>query len=170
MYNLKSLFIDIIAVIAIVCLGMVLIAATVKFITCYLFLTRLKVNTLIKNVPIARAGRIVDGREITQSILKHCVETFNPDYYQPNIGEFIGNPMVTRDIKNQGKIERLTLKDGTLFADVEMYMPIADVKKLCPFPAIAYNPKFRALMYVILTEIPNRKDCIAIKDCEMREI
>ncbi|EAA3556062.1 hypothetical protein HC086_003952 [Salmonella enterica subsp. enterica] len=170
MYNLKSLFIDIIAVIAIVCLGMVLIAATVKFITCYLFLTRLKVNTLIKNVPIARAGRIVDGREITQSILKHCVETFNPDYYQPNIGEFIGNPMVTRDIKNQGKIERLTLKDGTLFADVEMYMPIADVKKLCPFPAIAYNPKFRALMYVILTEIPNRKDCIALKDCEMREI
>ncbi|WP_176211720.1 hypothetical protein, partial [Salmonella enterica] len=100
-----------------------------------------------------------------QSILKHCVETFNPDYYQPNIGEFIGNPMVTRDIKNQGKIERLTLKDGTLFADVEMYMPIADVKKLCPFPAIAYNPKFRALMYVILTEIPNRKDCIALKDC-----
>lgn len=131
-------------------------------------------NTLIKNVPIARAGKIIDGREITQSMLESCVKTFNTDYYQPNIGEFIGNPMVTRDIKNQGKIERLTLKDETLFADVEMYMPIADVKKLCPFPAIAYmeheNPKFRALMYVILTESPNRKDCIALKDCEMREI
>ncbi|EGB1548469.1 hypothetical protein H6176_001141 [Salmonella enterica] len=127
-------------------------------------------NTLIKNVPIARAGKIIDGREITQSMLESCVKTFNADYYQPNIGEFIGNPMVTRDIKNQGKIERLTLKDDTLFADVEMYMPIADVKKVCPFPAIAYNPKFRALMYVILTEIPNRKDCIALKDCEMREI
>ncbi|EBN1924765.1 hypothetical protein PW716_000690 [Salmonella enterica] len=131
-------------------------------------------NTLIKNVPIARTGKIIDGREITQSMLKHCVETFNTDYYQPNIGEFIGNPMVTVDIKNQGKIERLTLKGDTLFADIEMYMPIADVKKLCQFPAIAYreheDPKFAALMYVALTELPNRKDCIALKDCEMREI
>ncbi|EAP0949456.1 hypothetical protein G8E11_000510 [Salmonella enterica] len=131
-------------------------------------------NTLIKNVPIAKTGKITDGREITLSMLKHCVETFNTDYYQPNIGEFIGNPMDTVDIKNQGKIERLTLKDDTLFADVEMYMPIADVKKLCQFPAIAYrkheNPKFTALMYVILAEIPNRKDCIAINDCEMTEI
>ncbi|EJC7824124.1 hypothetical protein M0O91_000954 [Salmonella enterica] len=131
-------------------------------------------NTLIKNVPIARTGKIIDGREITQSMLKHCVETFNPDYYQPNVGEFIGNPMVTVDIKNQGKIERLTLKGDTLFADIEMYMPIADVKKLCQFPAIAYreheDPKFAALMYVVLTELPNRKDCIALKDCEMREI
>lgn len=131
-------------------------------------------NTLIKNVPIARTGKIIDGREITQSMLKHCVETFNTDYYQPNIGEVIGNPMVTVDIKNQGKIERLTLKGDTLFADIEMYMPIADVKKLCQFPAIAYreheDPKFAALMYVTLTELPNRKDCIALKDCEMREI
>ncbi|EAM4787204.1 hypothetical protein FGS43_02595 [Salmonella enterica] len=131
-------------------------------------------NTLIKNVPIARTGKIIDGREITQSMLKHCVETFNTDYYQPNIGEVIGNPMVTVDIKNQGKIERLKLKGDTLFADIEMYMPIADVKKLCQFPAIAYreheDPKFAALMYVALTELPNRKDCIALKDCEMREI
>ncbi|EDU8906639.1 hypothetical protein FE00_001777 [Salmonella enterica subsp. enterica] len=131
-------------------------------------------NTLIKNAPIARAGKIIDGREITQSMLKHCVETFNTDYYQPNVGEFIGDPMVTIDIKNQGKIERLKLKGDTLFADIEMYMPIADVKKLCQFPAIAYreheDPKFAALMYVTLTELPNRKDCIALKDCEMREI
>ncbi|EBA8231348.1 TPA: hypothetical protein G8M71_003395 [Salmonella enterica] len=131
-------------------------------------------NTLIKNAPIARAGKIIDGREITQSMLKHCVETFNTDYYQPNVGEFIGDPMVTIDIKNQGKIERLKLKGDTLFADIEMYMPIADVKKLCQFPAIAYreheDPKFAALMYVALTELPNRKDCIALKDCEMREI
>ncbi|HAF7986912.1 TPA: hypothetical protein GND80_001616 [Salmonella enterica subsp. houtenae serovar 45:g,z51:-] len=131
-------------------------------------------NTLIKNVPIARTGKIIDGREITQSMLKHCVETFNTDYYQPNVGEFIGDPMVTVDIKNQGKIERLKLKGDTLFADIEMYMPIADVKKLCQFPAIAYreheDPKFAALMYVALTELPNRKDCIALKDCEMREI
>ncbi|ECI4646556.1 hypothetical protein DQY68_20250 [Salmonella enterica subsp. salamae] len=99
-------------------------------------------NTLIKNVPIARAGKIIDGREITQSMLESYVKTFNADYYQPNIGEFIGNPMVTRDIKNQGKIERLTLKDDTLFADVEMYMPIADVKKLCQFPVLhTWNTK-----------------------------
>ncbi|ECD2011107.1 hypothetical protein EWK48_19255, partial [Salmonella enterica subsp. enterica serovar Give] len=64
-------------------------------------------STLIKNVPIARTGKIIDGREITQSMLKHCVETFNPDYYQPNVGEFISNPMVAIDIKIQGKIERL---------------------------------------------------------------
>ncbi|ELN0822773.1 hypothetical protein Q1B82_001946 [Salmonella enterica] len=131
-------------------------------------------NTLIKNVPIAKTGKITDGREITQSMLKHCVETFNTDYYQPNIGELIGDPMETVDIKNQGKIERLTLKDDTLFADVEMYMPIADVKKLCQFPAITYRNyegiKVAALMYVILAEIPNRKDCIAINDCEMTEI
>ncbi|ECJ0734577.1 hypothetical protein KG487_005090 [Salmonella enterica subsp. enterica serovar 4,5,12:b:-] len=131
-------------------------------------------NTLIKNVPIARAGKIIDGREITQSMLKHCVETFNPDYYQPNIGEFISDPMVTVDIKNQGKIEHLKLKGDTLFADIEMYMPLADVKKLCQFPAIAYreheDPKFAALMYVALTELPNRKDCIALNDCEMREV
>ncbi|EBQ6495196.1 hypothetical protein GY272_001460 [Salmonella enterica] len=131
-------------------------------------------NTLIKNVPIAKVGKIIDGREITRSMLKHCVETFNTDHYQPNVGEFIGDPMVTVDIKNQGKIERLKLKGDTLFADIEMYMLIADVKKLCQFPAIAYmeheNPKFSALMYVILDKRPNREDCIALKDCEMREI
>ncbi|EBB7648103.1 hypothetical protein CKC63_09295 [Salmonella enterica] len=131
-------------------------------------------NTLIKNVPIAKVGKIIDGREITRSMLKHCVETFNTDYYQPNVGEFIGNPMVIVDIKNQGKIERLTLKGDTLFADIEMYIPIADVKKLCQFPAIAYRNykdiKAATLMYVILAKLPNRKDCIALKDCEMREI
>lgn len=37
MYDLKSLFTDVIAVIAIACSGMVLVAATVKFITSYLF-------------------------------------------------------------------------------------------------------------------------------------
>ncbi|EJX2514881.1 hypothetical protein ODY36_005214, partial [Salmonella enterica] len=56
-------------------------------------------STLIKNVPIAKAGKIFDGREITQSMLKHCVETFNPDYYQPNVGEFTGDPMERIDIK-----------------------------------------------------------------------
>ncbi|ECA5249520.1 hypothetical protein ELS07_13150 [Salmonella enterica subsp. enterica serovar Lomalinda] len=90
-------------------------------------------NTLIKNVPIAKTGKIIDGREITQSMLEHCVKTFNTDYYQPNIGEFIDDPMATLNIKNQGKIERLTLKDDTLFADVEMYMPIADVKNCASF-------------------------------------
>lgn len=37
MYNLKSLLIDAIAVIVIACLGMVLVTATIKFITCYIF-------------------------------------------------------------------------------------------------------------------------------------
>ncbi len=131
-------------------------------------------KTLIKNVVIARVGKIIDGREIALPILEHCVKTFKPEYYQPNIGEFIGDPMETVGIKNQGKIKRLTLKDDTLFADVEMYMSLADVKKLCQFPAIAYmeheNPKFAALMYVILAETPNSKDCIAINDYEMTEI
>ncbi|ECP2771355.1 hypothetical protein N2L48_001966 [Salmonella enterica] len=131
-------------------------------------------NTLIKNVPIAKVGKIIDGREITRSMLKHCVETFNTDHYQPNVGEFIGDPMVTVDIKNQGKIERLKLKGDTLFADIEMYMLIADVKKLCLFPAIAYRNyediKAATLMYVALAELPNRKDCIALNDCEMTEV
>ncbi|ELC8786910.1 hypothetical protein RJV04_001194 [Salmonella enterica] len=131
-------------------------------------------NTLIKNVPIARTGKIIDGREITQSMLKHCVETFNTDCYQPNIGELNGNPVVPVNIKNQGRIERLKLEDSTLFADIEMYMPVVDVKKLCQFPAIAYrepeDPKTPALMYVTLTETPNREDCIALNDCEMTEV
>ncbi|MCT7189231.1 hypothetical protein [Salmonella enterica] len=60
-------------------------------------------NTLIKNVPIARTGKIIDGREITQSMLKHCVETFNTDYYQPNIGEFIGNSLKTYPLPEQAR-------------------------------------------------------------------
>lgn len=37
MFNLKSLFVDIIGVIAIACLSTVLMAATIKFIITYLF-------------------------------------------------------------------------------------------------------------------------------------
>lgn len=37
MDNLKSLLIDAVSIIVIACLGMVLITATVKFITCYIF-------------------------------------------------------------------------------------------------------------------------------------
>lgn len=37
MFNLKSLLIDAIAIIVIACLGMVLVTATIKFITCYIF-------------------------------------------------------------------------------------------------------------------------------------
>ncbi|HAT1683813.1 TPA: hypothetical protein I8Y21_004570 [Klebsiella oxytoca] len=130
-------------------------------------------NTFIKNVPIARVGKIIDGREVTMQILEHCMNTFNPEGYQPAVGE-LKNPEMSADIHSQGKVEHLKLEDGTLFADLEMYMPVADVKKLCQFPAIAYRkpekPETPALMYVILDEIPNRKDCIALNDCEMTEV
>lgn len=37
MDNLKSLLIDAVSIIVIVCLGMVLVTVTIKFITCYIF-------------------------------------------------------------------------------------------------------------------------------------
>lgn len=133
-------------------------------------------GTLIKNVVIARTGKIIDGREITQSILEHCVKTFKPEYYQPNVVEHFDDVVRQRQhvARNKGKVKSLKLEDGVLFADLEMYAPVGNVKKMKRYPTICYmksgKPKTPALMSVILAELPNRKDNLAINDCEMTEI
>ncbi|QXN83055.1 hypothetical protein JMJ85_20090 [Salmonella enterica subsp. diarizonae] len=133
-------------------------------------------STLIKNVVIARVGKIIDGREITLSVLEHCVATFKPEYYQPNVVEFFDDVVHQRQhvARNKGKVKSLTLKDGVLFADLEMYAPIDKTKKIKQYPTICYmksgKPKTPALMSVILAELPNRNDNLAINRYKMKEV
>ncbi|ECH9429799.1 hypothetical protein ZX67_20870 [Salmonella enterica subsp. enterica] len=133
-------------------------------------------STLIKDVVIARVGKIVDGREITLSILEHCVKTFKPEYYQPNVVEHFDDVVHQRQhvARNKGKVISLKLEDGVLFADLEMYAPIAKTKKIKRHPTICYmangKPKTQALMSVILAELPNRKDNLAINRYKMKEV
>ncbi|EEP9438944.1 hypothetical protein HCO87_003803 [Salmonella enterica subsp. enterica serovar Reading] len=133
-------------------------------------------TTLIKNVVIARVGKIVDGREITLSILEHCVATFKPEYYQPNVVEYFDDVVRQRKhvARNKGKVISLKLEDGVLFADLEIYTPIDKTKKIKRYPTICYmangKPKTPALMSVILAELPNRKDNLAINRYKMKEV
>ncbi len=133
-------------------------------------------TTLIKNVVIARVGKIIDGREITLSILERCVATFKPEYYQPNVVEHFDDALHQRQhvARNKGKVKSLKLEDGVLFADLEMYAPIDKTKKIKRYPTICYmangKPKTPALMSVILAELPNRKDNLAINRYKMKEV
>lgn len=131
-------------------------------------------NTLIKDVIIAQAGKIYDGWEINLSVLEHCVKTFKPEYYQPHVYEHFDGLMRKHVARNKGKVKSLHLKDGVLFADLEMYAPVDKVKKMEWHPTIAYmksgNPKTPALMSVILAELPNRNDNLAINRYKMKEI
>ncbi|HHP3381887.1 TPA: hypothetical protein ACWV46_002027 [Salmonella enterica subsp. enterica serovar Muenchen] len=86
-------------------------------------------STLIKDVVIARVGKIIDGREITLSILERCVATFKPEYYQPNVVEHFDDVVRKHVARNKGKVISLKLEDGVLFADLEMYAPVSNVKK-----------------------------------------
>ncbi|EDT6430948.1 hypothetical protein WP66_001113 [Salmonella enterica subsp. enterica] len=130
-------------------------------------------NTLIKNVPIARVGKIIDGREITLHMLERCRDTFNLNYYQPTVGEFSGDPMVSIATRIQGRVLSMKVDNDTLFADIEMFMPPEAVREMDLYPAIAYmeggNINTPALMNVILVTIPSRDDAIAIKDCDISE-
>lgn len=133
-------------------------------------------KTLIKDVVIAQTGKIYDGREITLSVLEHCVKTFKPEYYQPNVVEYFDDVVHQRQhvARNKGKVKSLKLEDGVLFADLEMYAPVDKVKKMEWHPTIAYmksgNPKTPALMSVILAELPNRNDNLAINRYKMKGI
>lgn len=106
-------------------------------------------TTLIKNVVIARVGKIIDGREITLSILEHCVKTFKPEYYQPNVVEHFDDVVRQRQhvARNMGKVVSLKLEDGVLFADLEMYASKYKTKKIKRYPTICYmksgKPKTR---------------------------
>lgn len=131
-------------------------------------------TTLIKDVVIARVGKIVDGCEITLSILEHCVTTFKPEYYQPNVVEHFDDAVRKHVARNKGKVKSLKLEDGVLFADLEMYAPVDKTKKIKRYPTICYmksgKPKTPALMSVILAELPNRNDNQAINRYKMKEV
>ncbi|EJB8841861.1 hypothetical protein MXG19_003745 [Salmonella enterica] len=129
-------------------------------------------NTLIKNVPIAKVGKVFDGREITRHMLERCRDTFNLDYYQPTVGELFGDP-ISFATCNQGKVLSLKVDNDTLLADIEMFMSPEAVREMEVYPTIAYmegaNINTPALIDVILAEIPNRDDNIMIKDCDISE-
>ncbi|EHL2774289.1 hypothetical protein KCE64_005178, partial [Salmonella enterica subsp. enterica serovar Hvittingfoss] len=76
--------------------------------------------------------------------------------------------------RNKGKVISLKLEDGVLFADLEMYAPVDKTKKIERYPTICYmksgKPKTPALMSVILAELPNRNDNLAINRYKMKEI
>lgn len=131
-------------------------------------------HTLIKDVIITRAGKIIDGREITLSVLERCVTTFKPEYYQPNVYGFLDDGVRSHVARNKGKIKSLKLEDGILFADLEMYAPVSKVKDIKLYPTIAYmksgKPKTPALMSVILAGLPNRNGNLAINHYKMKEI
>ncbi|EJX0846474.1 hypothetical protein ODD70_000627 [Salmonella enterica] len=130
-------------------------------------------NTLIKNVPIAKVGKIFDGREITRHMLERCRDTFSPQEYQPYAGEIYTDWRQSPTVLHQGKVLSLKLDNDTLFADIEMFMPPQAVREKVLYPCIAYRKTGRttepALFAVTLDKRPVRADAVAIKDCDISE-
>ncbi|ELF3953036.1 hypothetical protein RNF30_003705 [Salmonella enterica] len=122
-------------------------------------------STLIKNVPIAKVGKIFDGREVTRHILKRCVETFNPEIYQPPVSFFSDKTEV------RGGVVALRLEDDTLLADIRTAASPGTVKRWNLYPYIGYMPTSEpgcpALTGVYLSKTKSRADDIAIKDCNI---
>lgn len=121
-------------------------------------------STLIKNVPIAKVGKIFDGREITRQMIERCVANFNPEIYQPRV-----TLRTAYDIK--GGVVALRIEDDTLRADIKTPVSPGTVKNWNVYPAIEYlpvgEPGYPALTGVLLSEEKNREDAIAIKDCDI---
>ncbi|ECL8678708.1 hypothetical protein MZF08_003582 [Salmonella enterica] len=92
-------------------------------------------NTLIKNVPIARVGKVFDGREITLHMLERCRDTFCPQEYQPYVGELYTDWRQSPTVIHQGKVLSLRLDNDTLFADIEMFMSPQDVREKVLYPS-----------------------------------
>ncbi|EDW1729793.1 hypothetical protein S726_001826 [Salmonella enterica subsp. enterica] len=130
-------------------------------------------NTLIKNVPIAKVGKILDGREITRQMIERCRDTFCLQKYQPCVGEIFMDWRGSPTILHHGKVLSLKLDSDTLFADIEMFMSPEAVREKVLYPCIAYRKTGRttkpALFAVTLGERPVRADSIAIKDCDISE-
>ncbi|ECC9939588.1 hypothetical protein WDI34_004323 [Salmonella enterica subsp. enterica] len=130
-------------------------------------------NTLIKNVPIAKVGKVFDGREITLHMLERCRDTFCPQEYQPYVGELYTDWRQSPTVIHQGKVLSLKLDNDTLFADIEMFMSPQDVREKVLYPSIGYWKTERttepALFTVIIDRRPVRADSIAIKDCDISE-
>ncbi|EHG3076560.1 hypothetical protein J4S47_000934 [Salmonella enterica] len=130
-------------------------------------------NTLIKNVPIAKVGKIFDGREITRHMLERCRDTFSPQKYQPCVGRIYTDWRQSPTVLHQGKVLSLKLDNDTLLADIEMFMPPQAVREKVLYPCITYLKTRSAteptLLAVALDDKPNRDDDIAIKDCDISE-
>ncbi|EKD5379886.1 hypothetical protein OR392_000960 [Salmonella enterica subsp. enterica serovar Anatum] len=125
-------------------------------------------STLIKNVPIARVGKIFDGREVTRHILKRCVENFNPETYRPSV-LFLSDKAEVR-----GGVIALRIEDDTLLADIRTAASPGTVKRWNVYPSIGYmpasEPGYPALTAVYLSRNKSRADDIAIKDCDISKV
>ncbi|EAA9117108.1 hypothetical protein EA647_03845 [Salmonella enterica] len=123
-------------------------------------------STLIKNVPIAKVGKIFDGREITRHMLERCVETFDFNHYPVPVGTPFKS--IEHPVKRMGKLLTLKLENNTLIADIEIFSPPEYTKRLNLFPAISYSVlNAPSLLAVRLTSHRNSEDAIAIKDCDI---
>ncbi|EMH7887184.1 hypothetical protein V6W52_000373 [Salmonella enterica] len=126
-------------------------------------------STLIKNVPIAKVGKIFGGLEVTRHMLERCVAKFNPEVWKPRVNDHTGG--IHSMIK--GEVIALRLKNNTLFADIRMWMEPDEVRAMNLYPAIWYReeekdkPHFPALLDVSLSADKNREDATAIKDCNI---
>ncbi|ELS5095616.1 hypothetical protein QO790_001008 [Salmonella enterica] len=130
-------------------------------------------NTLIKNVPIAKVGKVFDDREITLHMLERCRDNFCLSDYQPCVGEIYMNWRESPTILHHGKVLSLSVDADTLIADIEMFTSPEAVREKALYPGIAYletkSTTTPALIAVILGDKPNRDDSIAIKDCDICE-
>ncbi|EJY1544054.1 hypothetical protein OFT38_004833 [Salmonella enterica] len=130
-------------------------------------------NTLIKNVPIAKVGKILDDREITRQMIERCRDTFGLRDYQPCVGEIFMDWRESPTILHHGKVLSLSVDADTLLADIEMFMPPEAVREKVLYPGIAYlktkSTTKPALFAVTLGERPARADAVAIKDCDISE-
>ncbi|EGD5857597.1 hypothetical protein IBH98_002224 [Salmonella enterica] len=126
-------------------------------------------STLIKNVPIAKVGKIFDGREITRHMLERCVAKFNPEVWLPRVNDYI----VETRAPNKGEVIALRLENDTLFADIKMWMKPDEVRAMNLYPAIWYRkeekdkPHFPALIDISLLANKGWEDSTAIKDCDI---
>ncbi|OIN21235.1 hypothetical protein AO411_2018135 [Salmonella enterica subsp. enterica serovar Sarajane] len=122
-------------------------------------------STLIKNVPIAKVGKIFDGREVTRHIIERCVKNFNLKSYKPSV------VFSTNESDTKGFVVALRIEGDTLFADITTHASPGTVKRWNVYPAIKYMPVaelgFPALLMVILSKNKSREDDTAIKDCDI---
>ncbi|EAA8932550.1 hypothetical protein EA033_16565 [Salmonella enterica] len=123
-------------------------------------------STLIKNVPIAKVGKIFDGREVTRHMLERCVANFNPEIYQPRV-------MLRTAYDIKGDVVALHIEDDTLCADIKTPVSPGTVKNWNVYPTIEYlpvgEPGYPSLTGVLLSEEKSREDATAIKDCDISE-
>ncbi|EGS2541101.1 hypothetical protein I8K56_003076 [Salmonella enterica] len=128
-------------------------------------------STLIKNVPIAKVGKIFGGLEVTRHMLERCVAKFNPEVWQPRVNDHTGG--IHSMIK--GEVIALRLENDTLFADIKMWMKPDEVRAMNLYPAIWYRkeekdkPHFPALIDISLLANKGWEDSTAIKDCDISE-